>query len=68
MTDTPHIERPNVNEWSHPTFRSSKHRCLRPFDEPEMRKCKDFIPSGDVFKCLYVSRVDYTTCCKDCND
>jgi len=54
-------ERPDYTEYVK-TTRSSKHRCLHPFDEMEMRKCEKFMASGDVFKCLYVSRVDYTTC------
>lgn len=53
------LEKPDPNEWAH---RSSRGRCLHPFDEAEMRKCKDFEPSGDVFKCKHVSRTDYTTC------
>jgi len=65
---TEHLERPNIEDWTHKTFRSSKHRCLHPFDEFEMRKCKKFVASADVYKCLHISRVDYTTCCKDCDD
>lgn len=57
-----HIERPDVSEWVHPTKRSSRGRCLHPFDEAEMRKCKDYQAIGGVFKCKFISQVDYTTC------
>jgi len=38
---TEHLEKPNPNEWAH-TTRSSKGRCLHPFDEMEMRNCPKF--------------------------